>query len=446
MHHSNFRQPLLATRRSARVLRTGFTLVEILVVIAIIGILMAILVPAVTNSIKTAKETAIRLEIDLISQALEAYKLKYGDYPPDFSDWKSVERHFRKAFPEIDDSELKLLAQYTHLDENFDRVPLTADLDPRSTTGSFTHYRQAIDAAEALVFCLGGFSQDKKHPFTGSGGPLSLITSPSASVVAGYGLHQYNVDRDNAFMDFSEGLNLFVANDPTSSTPNPCGASSAYTFSGDEYVATVVGTSVSDAFSARATSGPFASLVFLVDPFPVYSLGDELNPVVYFNSRTYTNTFTPTFEKTPGASSTDWLVNGGGTDNRWHALNIYMHPASSAEFGVARPYLSSQADTNGVGFLWAERSRFQLISAGLDQSYGGVVLAGVVDPVTASTAGAAGTVNVFATGQSANALGTLSGSGAVDKYEETTGVYGSVKPQLDNITNFSTRTLESDLP
>lgn len=446
MHHSHLRQPPLATRPPTREPRTGFTLVELLVVIAIIGILMAVLIPAVTRSITTAKETAIRLEIDLISQALEAYKLRYGDYPPDFSDWKSVERHFRKAFPEIDDDELKLLAQYTHLDENFDRVPLNANLDPRNATGSYTHYRQAVDAAEALVFCLGGYSQDKKHPFTGNGGPFSLITVPSASVVADYGLYQYNVDRDNAFMDFSDGLNLFIANDPTSSTPNPCGASSAYTYSGDEFVTAVTGASVSDAFSTRATSGAFAGIVFLVDPFPVYSLGDDLNPVVYFNNRSYTNTFTPTFEKTPGASSTDWLVNSGGTDNRWHALNIYMHPAGDAEFGVARPYLSSQVDTNATGFLWAERSRFQLISAGLDQSYGGGVLAGVFDAATAATAGSAGTVNVFPTGQSANALGVLSGGGSVDKYEETVGVYGSMKPQLDNITNFSNRTLESDLP
>ncbi|MEM6366189.1 MAG: type II secretion system protein [Planctomycetota bacterium] len=409
----------------------GFTLVEILVVISIIGILSAIAVPVVGTALRTAKESAIRLEIDVMDQAMEAYKLKYGEYPPDFSSWKAVERHFRKAFPNIDDGELRLLAQFTHLDSDYDRVPIsgsgaTANVDPRSAAG-FSHYRQCIDAAEAIVFCLGGYSSDARRPFTGTGGPLAPITVPGGAITADYGLVQYNTERDNAFFDFEmERLTFVVANDPTATTsPNPCSATSPYTYSSDEFVSTVTGTSAEDAFSTReANADP---IKYLVDPFPVYSVNDELNPLAYFNARTYSDTFVP-------ASVTGgWLASGNG----WHALNIYLPPEGDTELGVARPYVSGQINTNAGGFMWVEAERFQIVSAGLDESFGGQVAAGIA---TAGAPAAAGVVYQFPSGSAVDFGASVVGN----KYENT--LYGAEKPQLDNITNFSTRTLESDLP
>ncbi|MGB7324540.1 MAG: prepilin-type N-terminal cleavage/methylation domain-containing protein, partial [Rubripirellula sp.] len=251
--------------------RAAFTLVEILTVIVIIGILAGIAIPAITGALSTAKEAAIRVEIDVVGQALEAYKLKYGDYPPDFSDWSKVERHYRKAFPNIDDNELKLLAQYTFLDDSYSRVSLTTgNVDPRIGS-TYQYYRQCMDPAEALVFCLGGYSSNVKKPFTGEGGPLSLISTPGASVTADYGLYQYNSARENGFFDIAEGLTVSVLNTGGSS-PNPAGATVPYTFSDDEYASTTSGTSLANGYSTRAPSGnSFASIRFLFDPFPVYS-------------------------------------------------------------------------------------------------------------------------------------------------------------------------------
>ncbi|MEM6776719.1 MAG: prepilin-type N-terminal cleavage/methylation domain-containing protein [Planctomycetota bacterium] len=429
-HYRSPRTPLILAARSllqpATHDRRGFTLVEILVVISIIGVLSAVAIPAVMRALTTAKEAAIRLEIDIIDQALEAYKLDHGEYPPDFSDWKAVERHFRKAFPDIDDNELKLIAQFTHLNDDFERVPVTGNLDPRGSA-SYTHYRQCIDPAEAIVFCLGGYSSDKRKPFTGPGGPLAPIAMPSTGVTADYGQVQWNSERDNAFADFSpEKLSVVIANDPTdSSSPNPCSATSVYSYSSDEYVSTVAapGGSTPPVQSAFSNRAPLSTIHFLVDPFPVYTIGDDVKPLVYFNSKTYGQTFVPP------AVTGGWVT----STNLWHGLNVFLHPDNDSELGVSRPYVSEQLNTNAGGFYWAEDTRFQLISPGLDGSYGGNVLAGV--------GAASGAAFQFASGKAFTFGGTLSTS---DKYADSG--FGADKPQLDNITNFSTRTLESDLP
>ncbi len=70
-----------------RTLRHGFTLVEMLVVVAIIGILAGLITAAATVAIKTAKKAVITMEFTQLDQALKAYKDKYGEYPPDGTDF-----------------------------------------------------------------------------------------------------------------------------------------------------------------------------------------------------------------------------------------------------------------------------------------------------------------------------------------------------------------------
>ena len=63
------------------VVEKGFTLVELLIVIVILGILAGIVVFAVGNLGTNAKSSACSAEKSTISTALEAYKAQNGSYP-----------------------------------------------------------------------------------------------------------------------------------------------------------------------------------------------------------------------------------------------------------------------------------------------------------------------------------------------------------------------------
>jgi general secretion pathway protein G len=67
-----------AARRSGE---AGFTLVEILVVITIIGLIMAIVGPRVLNYLGESKVKAAKIQIESFSSALDLYYLDMGRYP-----------------------------------------------------------------------------------------------------------------------------------------------------------------------------------------------------------------------------------------------------------------------------------------------------------------------------------------------------------------------------
>ena len=66
-------------RRPAR----GFTLVEILIVVIILGILAAIVIPQFTNASQDARKSSLTSQLQTIRSQIELYKLQHLDqFPP----------------------------------------------------------------------------------------------------------------------------------------------------------------------------------------------------------------------------------------------------------------------------------------------------------------------------------------------------------------------------
>lgn len=61
----------------------NFTLIEMLIVIAIIGILVSLLMPVVDNIRTKASETEAKSEIQSIKTAIKSYEMTYGVLPAD---------------------------------------------------------------------------------------------------------------------------------------------------------------------------------------------------------------------------------------------------------------------------------------------------------------------------------------------------------------------------
>lgn len=61
----------------------GFTLLELLVVLVVMGLLAAIVTPQVMSMLSGAKSSSAALQIETVSTALNYYQLDVGSYPSD---------------------------------------------------------------------------------------------------------------------------------------------------------------------------------------------------------------------------------------------------------------------------------------------------------------------------------------------------------------------------
>ena len=77
-----YKKPLFRKKKAGE---DGFTLVELLVVISIIGILTTLVFPMVSGARKAAYYSRAKAETRNIAVALERYAIDNGNYPPDVS-------------------------------------------------------------------------------------------------------------------------------------------------------------------------------------------------------------------------------------------------------------------------------------------------------------------------------------------------------------------------
>lgn len=78
----------------------GFTLVELLVVVVILGVLAAVVVFAVGGSTEKAQTSACSAERSTLETALEAYRASEGAYPTGIDQLTEGENRFLRSAPQ----------------------------------------------------------------------------------------------------------------------------------------------------------------------------------------------------------------------------------------------------------------------------------------------------------------------------------------------------------
>jgi prepilin-type N-terminal cleavage/methylation domain-containing protein/prepilin-type processing-associated H-X9-DG protein len=98
--------------RLARFRRSGFTLIELLASIAVIGMLIALILPAVQAARESARRSACANNLKQIGSALHGYHDRYGNFPPStIVDWEQPEpagwwSWIARVLPELDERTL----------------------------------------------------------------------------------------------------------------------------------------------------------------------------------------------------------------------------------------------------------------------------------------------------------------------------------------------------
>ena len=75
--------------------RKGFTLVELLIVVAILGILAAITVPQFTSATESARGGSLAGTVRSLRGQINLYKLEHGDQLPDLAAASGLGQHFQ---------------------------------------------------------------------------------------------------------------------------------------------------------------------------------------------------------------------------------------------------------------------------------------------------------------------------------------------------------------
>ena len=93
-----------------RNIKRGFTLVEILIVVIILGILAAIVIPQFTNASQDARRSSLASTVQTVRSQIELYKLQHGDQLPDLTTaaWTARMLHFSGSAGSQREAELHL--------------------------------------------------------------------------------------------------------------------------------------------------------------------------------------------------------------------------------------------------------------------------------------------------------------------------------------------------
>lgn len=180
-----------STRTRSYRVRSAFTLVELLVVIVILAMLASLITMAASGAMKSARNAAIKAEIDMLHMAMMNYKNEYGSFPPAtatiaLSGTDAASKHLQRLFPKLTSANAAVQASCLRYLNNNSTFPAAAGITPDT----------------ALVAWLYGFTDDIAAPvlstngsITISGGSVSVSGTPSPRQK----LFNFDTARINAF-------------------------------------------------------------------------------------------------------------------------------------------------------------------------------------------------------------------------------------------------------
>ena len=121
--------------------KKGFTLLELLVVLAILAILIAIAIPVYKNQKEKAAITAHNANVRVLETAVESYRQDHGEYPKNVD---ALKGNYIKSVPKVPASEnVKLKGKSYEIDKkNGNIIPGEIDPSEKKSDGGQSNPKQ----------------------------------------------------------------------------------------------------------------------------------------------------------------------------------------------------------------------------------------------------------------------------------------------------------------
>jgi prepilin-type N-terminal cleavage/methylation domain-containing protein/prepilin-type processing-associated H-X9-DG protein len=163
---------------------SAFTLVEFLVVIAIIALLMALLVPAIGGAREAARHTQCRNNLKQIGIAAQAYESANGAFPPCVQD-VDLTTHGEANWGWLT-LMLPQLEMQTHYDALLVGVVPLDDLKNGSTNAAYESFRRAAQQPVSIFMCPTGAAGASVGSLPGSARSFGGVNYPQLWAFANY--------------------------------------------------------------------------------------------------------------------------------------------------------------------------------------------------------------------------------------------------------------------